>query len=130
MNALTTAPREVSPACSDRDVASRWKWRERTGAMVSPAEMQTRHLFFTLRMIWNNRMPAHMRVGRVHLYNFGPYYTRHYFSAAILAIGAELHTRTDMTAEWQAQYRQMQAWLVRDDGRLALRGATPEKGGR
>ena len=100
---------EVTALAKEGSIARGWKWRERTGAMVSPADMETRHLFFTLRMIWNNRMPAHMRVGRnVRLYHFGPHYTQRYLAEAIIAIGSELRSRTDMTAGWLRELRQMQ----------------------
>lgn len=110
---------------SARDIACGWKWRERTGARVSPSDMETRHLFYTLRMIWNNRMPEHMRVGAVRLYDFGPHYTRDYFAQAILAIGRELRSRTDMKPEWARQYQRMQQWLI-DRPFALVPPATPE----
>jgi hypothetical protein len=75
--------------------------------------METRHLFFTLRMIWNNFMPAHMRVGNVRLYTFlDPIYTRQYFATAILQIGRELFRRTDLMPEWKAELHEMESYFA------------------
>lgn len=89
-----------------------WRWRTREGELLAPSEMATSHLFFTLRMIWNNSMPPHMAVGRVRRYSFDPrFYTRDYFAQAILAVGRELSGRTDLTADQQRQLSEMRDWL-------------------
>lgn len=89
-------------------------WRTREGEMVSPGDMETRHLFYTLRMIWNCHAPEAERVGRnVKLYSFGPSYTRAYFEEAIANLAANLLRRDDI-APWQmAELEQMAAHTAR-----------------
>jgi hypothetical protein len=90
-----------------------WKWESREGP-VRPDEMATTHLFHTLRMIWNNSMPAHMQVGRVRLYDFPPdIYTVPYMRAAVMHIGRELFSRYSALNRWQKdELRQMAEWLA------------------
>ncbi|NML34544.1 hypothetical protein [Paraburkholderia antibiotica] len=88
-----------------------WQWRDSKGEFHYPANMETRHLFYTLRMIWNNFMPADARVGAVKLYEFGRFYTRDYLKQAIYRIAEELAKRDDMRPEWAAQLLQMRAWF-------------------
>lgn len=88
-----------------------WRWRSNGGELHAPAEMATRHLFHTLRMIWNNVMPEEARVGFVKLYWFGPQYTPRYLREATLHIGRELLGRPDLQPEWRAQLDRMADWL-------------------
>lgn len=74
--------------------------------------MNTRHLFHTFRMIWNNFMPTEWNVGVVKLYDFPPLYTRDYFADAIVFIGRELAQRKDLTPEQRAQLDQMAARFI------------------
>lgn len=90
-----------------RDIAAGWQWRSKDGRFTRPEDMETRHLFHTLRMIWNNTMLAAMRVGNVRLYHFGPHYTTTYLADAVCYIGNELLARPDMTPEQRAQIDQM-----------------------
>lgn len=41
-----------------------FKWRTAEGEWIAPEKMETRHLFYTLRMIWNHSVPAELRVGQ------------------------------------------------------------------
>jgi len=86
-------------------------WRDRAGEFHRIDRMETRHLFFTLRMIWNNHMPRDARVGDVRLYSFAPYYTPSYFRDAIAAILPELRGRNDIRREWMRQIEQMFAYF-------------------
>lgn len=91
-----------------------WRWHTAREGLLPPAEMETRHLFNTLRMIWNNFMPPSMRVGAVRLYRFDPRtHPRRYLGEAILQIGRELFTRPDITPGMQIQLEQMAAFLRR-----------------
>jgi hypothetical protein len=85
-------------------------WRDRTGQWHLVKRMETRHLFYTLRMIWNHTMPASARLPG-NLYSFGPTYTRKYMIDAISAIVPELAQRKDMTPDWTAQLERMKDWL-------------------
>lgn len=78
-----------------------WKWRTAQGEFIPPRDMVTRHLFYTLRMIWNNTMPPGTHVGRnIRYYRFGPHYSESYLGDAIRFIGGELFTRPDLQ-QWQ-----------------------------
>lgn len=85
-----------------------WAWRTRHGDLVQPSAMETRHLFYTLRMIWHNRMPREAWiVESPRLYSFGPAYSNDYLLEAIRHLSVELATRTDMTKDWADQLRLM-----------------------
>jgi hypothetical protein len=89
-----------------------WCWLDRHGERHAPDQMETRHLFNTLKMIWNNMVPSQYRVGyNVRLYSFGPSYTRQYMVAAVYHIGHQLAKRT-LTAEQMQILRQMQAYFT------------------
>lgn len=91
-----------------------WRWRTAREGQLPPAEMETSHLFNTLRMIWNNHMPASMRVGAVRLFRFCPQrHPRHYLGEAILQIGRELMRRPDITPGMRVQLEQMARHLNR-----------------
>jgi hypothetical protein len=95
---------------AQNEVARPFLWRDRHGERHLPAHMETRHLFYTLRMIWNNTMPASARLPG-NLYSFGPTYTREYMLGAIVAIVPELATRKNMTPEWRQQLQHMIDWI-------------------
>lgn len=71
--------------------------------------METRHLFFTVRMIWNHRMPPVARSMSYKRYTFGPEYTPAYLAQAIRKMIPELLSREDMQADWMAEINR---WLV------------------
>lgn len=85
-----------------------WAWRTRHGDRVQPSDMETRHLFFTLRMIWHNTMPrAAWVMDAPRLYAFGPSYDQPYMMDAIRHLAIELSTRKDMSKDWADQLRLM-----------------------
>lgn len=86
--------------------------------MHRPRDMETRHLFHTLRMIWNNFMPTEWAVGVVKLYEFPRFYTKAYFADAIVFIGRELAQRRDLTPDQRAQLEQMAARFIKHQERL------------
>lgn len=103
---------------ADQLPAPQWRWRDREGGLHAPSEMETRHLFFTFRMIWNNFMPAHMRVGTVRLYSFNRFYTRDYIREATIRIGNELLGRSDLTPQWRRELDEMRRWFVTEQDQL------------
>jgi hypothetical protein len=110
----------VTSLAALRDIAARtalahrdWTWRDRFGGLTRPDDMDTRHLFYTLRMIWNHAMPEHMAVGRnIRRYVFGPFYTAEYMREAVLRLGAELFSRDDLPTWMLAELDRIRAWLV------------------
>lgn len=77
-----------------------FKWKDRHDVFKTPQEMDTHHLYFTLRMIWNHSAPPDMRMHPYEQYSFGPFYTFEYMSEAVKHIYRELKTRTDMEPAW------------------------------
>lgn len=111
------------------EVARGWRWRTAKEGDVLPAEMETRHVFYTLRMIWNNTVPEHMEVGVDPIYyRWGPRHPRSYLLEAVRHLGRELSTRQDMTPEWQRELAQMASWFREDTFDEAFRMASPKIG--
>lgn len=96
-----------------------FRWRDRQGGFHLPKSMVTRHLFFTLRMIWNHSMPEDARTHGFLAYTFSSYYTGDYMKKAVRALAEELATRTDMEAEWKRQLEMMKNYLLRNPHALA-----------
>ena len=94
-------------------LAKRWKWKTKNNEFLLPEEMRTSHLFYTLRMIWNNTCPPHTRVGNVRLYNFGPYYTHEYLKQAVGQLSFELRRRDDLHGELKDQMETMWAYFTK-----------------
>lgn len=76
-----------------------WKWKDSKGNFYEPKNMETRHLFFTLRMIWNHSMDIKLEPYKK--YVFSSFYTAEYMRDALFNIGTELFTRTDINPTWQ-----------------------------
>ena len=92
--------------------ALRFQWKDREDNFHLIDEMATRHLFFTLRMIWNHSMPEDARSVGYHKYRFGSFYTDEYMKDAIKAICRELGQRTDMQATWQFELDRFVNYLI------------------
>lgn len=90
----------------------RWKMAAVNGGdHLRPSEMRTSHLFNVVKMIWNNKMPAHMRIGSVKLYRFGQSHSDEYLKTSICHIMAELMQRSDLTREQVEMLRVMHEHL-------------------
>lgn len=86
-------------------------WRTAAHVYSKPSEMTTSHLFFVIRMIWNNSAPERMRVGKVKLYRFPPFYTPSYMRQAVDNLSAELRTRQDIPYWMMLEIEQMLQYL-------------------
>lgn len=94
-------------------VDTNWCWRDRHGERHRPAQMETGHVFNTMKMIWNNLVPIEFHVGHnPRLYHFGPHYTKDYMVKAIYQMGHQLTQRT-LTDEQMAMLRQMHFYFQR-----------------
>lgn len=80
-----------------------FRWRDQSGIFHHPNEMETRHLFYTLRMIWNHTMPERVRMTPYRAHEFIDFYTVTYMESAVKAIGSELFTRNDITPQWRKE---------------------------
>lgn len=100
---------------ASKEVANTFRWKPRQEPEIAVADMSTRHLFFTVRMLWNNFMPDPARVGDVRLYRFGSHYTREYMADAIRAMVPELERReANLHDDWKQQLSKMRGWFLKD----------------
>lgn len=81
--------------CKDYEITP-FQWRDRSGKFYPPAEMETRHLFYTLKMIWNHSVPEHMKLKPYKRYTFNSFYTNEYMTKAVKALTAELKIRENI----------------------------------
>jgi hypothetical protein len=89
-----------------------WRWRDRKGTFTAPKDMETRHLFYTVRMIWNHVVPMEMQVGHgIKLYRFPDFYTGDYMRRAARQMLPELNGRRDIQKWMQRELNQMAAWF-------------------
>lgn len=78
-------------------------WKDRNDVYHEPKQMATRHLFYTLCMIWNHSVPYSMRTHDFIAYDFGGFYTVNYMAKAVINLYEELKTRQDMTEDWKSK---------------------------
>jgi len=92
-------------------------WKTQDGELLSPPEMKTTHLFYSLRMIWNHSMPEeyHLPGGR---YNIKWVENKIMAKTAIMALSIELATRDfeelTIDLQWQWQYMLEHAIIMND----------------
>lgn len=75
------------------------RWLQANGESISVKKMETSHLFYTCRLIWNNQH------GKTHRWNRGPIrpfthpiYTEGYLKDINYQMHKELLTRSDLTS--------------------------------
>ena len=93
----------------EKAVVSTFRWRDRHGNFRHPADMETHHLFFTIRMIWNHNMPT--KLEPYIKYYFNGFYTDAYMKKALRVMLPELFGRDDIDDSWDADLRLMVEWL-------------------
>jgi len=91
------------------EVIPSFQWRDKQGNFHHPSDMETRHLFFTIRMIWNHTCPKECMLEPCIKYTFRPFYSSKYMSKAIKYIYIELMTRDDMKPYFKQQLGRMRA---------------------
>lgn len=112
-NLPKTAGRVNARTRLSNDLATEFKWRDQRGRFHPIKEMETSHLFFTFRMIWNHSMPAEARVGnRIQRYSFPSFYTTSYMREACLNIYPELDKRTDLAPFMRRELEDMRRYFV------------------
>ena len=68
--------------------------------------METRHLFFSIRMIWNHLAPVRLQLEPFKRYRI--YMTREYILSRTKSMLEELSTRSDVEDQWLEQLQFMQ----------------------
>lgn len=79
-----------------KNIDVKFTWRDRHGEFHDPKDMHTKHLFHTLRMIWNHSAPEYLKVHPFQKYKFPEFYTSDYMGAAVSAMYHELSKRDDL----------------------------------
>lgn len=105
-----TVPATISfPEAAKSQVPAKFLWVDQTGQQWPTEMMETRHLFYSLRMIWNHRMPEEAKLHPYRRYDLRR--SDEYLREAIRELTKELVSRKDMTTEWQVDLNYMINWL-------------------
>ena len=79
------------------ELAKPFLWKTQDGDRHLISDMSTKHLFFTIRMVWNHSRPLEDRIEPYRRYYFSRYYTEKYIQDAVRFMLFELSSRNDMT---------------------------------
>lgn len=80
-----------------------FEWRQSNGRKIKPSDMRTSHVFHTLRMIWNNRMPNPVP-DNPKFYTFDQrFYPEEYLKEALVQMWFELQRREDIPPKFLRQ---------------------------
>lgn len=91
--------KSVKKIVSSKDMTDEhFLWKTKESKFLKTEDMATRHLFFTIRMIYNNTVPDNYQHHPVKLYKFGEFYTKEYFAIAVRVMLQELSKREDLTS--------------------------------
>lgn len=104
-------------------------WIKSDGTKYPVKDMETRHLFYTIRLVWNSFMPRPLSVGTYKAVLFRvDIYTPDYWKSTLPGMYDELCSRTDIPARYQEQLATMQmpALLARLTSPEALDEAVQE----
>lgn len=94
-----------------------FRWKDSKDNFHFPIQMETRHLFMTLVLIWNHTMPEDAVILKSgewthRRYRLGSHYDTDYLSIAIGAIARELFVRNDLEPAWKATLQRMHLYLL------------------
>ncbi len=101
-----------------KEIKHKYMWRDKHCDFHDPKEMETRHVFFTLRMIWNHHAPLEARIEPYKRYRFDPFYTNEYLSQSIKVLMTELATRKDIVPYFSKNLRHMKNYILYNDTAL------------
>lgn len=77
-----------------------FRWQTQDGLRLKPIDMDTRHLYMTVRMLWNHTMPVEFKLGPYHRYQLGDRFTEEYIKLSFRVLMSELVTRPDIEDAW------------------------------
>lgn len=109
MNIQKIVKRKRALKLNGNAVVKTFEWRGRDGNYYAPADMETRHLFYTIRMIWNHKMP--LKLEPYIKYRFSEFYTDDYMKQALRAMVPELAKRKDIETQFRSELKVMTRWL-------------------
>lgn len=85
------------------------KWITSNGEKTALTDMDTKHLFYTLRLLYNSFMPRDLSIGTYKQSYFTPsLYTSEYLLQLVPKMYGELISRTDLSYFYQQQLANMQ----------------------
>jgi ribosome-associated toxin RatA of RatAB toxin-antitoxin module len=98
----------------NKELAKPFMWRmSNNRGMIAIRAMATRHLFNTLRMVWNMTMPSDATMSTIHYSGFGPEYTADYLKQAMREMYPELLSRDDVTPAMLETLQAMRDYLAK-----------------
>lgn len=85
------------------------KWIKSDGTAQALNTLDTCHLFYTLRLVWNSMMPRPLSLGTYKSVLFRPdLYNSEYWSKCLPVMFEELYSRTDLPARYKEQLANIQ----------------------
>jgi len=90
-----------------------FRWTTNDGLKLRPIIMETRHLYFSIAMIWHHTMPPAAKLFNHKKYSFGPQFTEEYLELSIKILLFELATRDDLEDRWRINIQKMMSFLNR-----------------
>ncbi len=95
---------------------TKFMWEDGQGEFHAPAQMSTRHLFYTVKMLWNHIVPAELRLIPFKQYKLRPpRFNNEYCKTAVSELYKELMSRDDY---WQylnqlnQMKKKLQEWQI------------------
>lgn len=83
-------------------------WRQQNGNFIPVEQMDTSHIYHTIKLIWNFYCPTEFEIPIASKYTeFGSYYTLAYLCEAIKALCDEFESRTDIPGKHLFYYNQI-----------------------
>jgi hypothetical protein len=86
---------------------SEYRWLAKNGRKLLPSEMETSHLFYVIRMIWNNSMPEDAKIEPYVKYTDILEWTPKYVKDSLTNIIEELKSRKDVDVAWASDFNKM-----------------------
>ena len=80
-------------------LAKEYKWRDKFGNFHRVDDMETRHLFHVVRMIWDHSMPKNWHTRFRNRYRFPDFYTEDYMALSVRLMLPVVLRRQDLTPE-------------------------------
>lgn len=107
--------------------AAKFRWLARSGDLYRVQDMETSHLFNTVKMVWNHSVPEEHKIDRNHKrYTFGNAYSYTYIRLAMYCMLRELQTR--QLTVWQREVLEFMASKYRDvEAKLQFRSDLADK---
>jgi len=85
-------------------IAKSFMWKSIKGP-IAPRDMETSHLFFVVRMLWNNCAPAHLKLEPYKRWKI--HYSAEYQKEAVQQMLMELSKRPDVEERFLQQLQFM-----------------------